>query len=173
MQRRRHVASPDEVRITRQPDGETALIEYADDTIGGTQLRIGPSLRTMSDAEVLAVFNKTVAAVDELRRCYKHVAIEVPIGQPQIEWHEDSQHWCPRGDVLRCLIEDGGGDDGSEPVIEIDGKALSWSDFGRLLTTYAGWGMRIVFVPDDETHQKPTIQVGDPEELRRKRRRER
>jgi hypothetical protein len=51
-------------------------------------------------------------------------------------------------------------------------KTLTWSEFGRLLTTYAGWGMRIVFVPDDETHQKPTIRIGDPEELRGKRREE-
>jgi hypothetical protein len=173
MQRRGYVASPDEIRITRQPDGETALIEYADDTIGGTHLKIGPALRTMTDADVLAVFNKTVAAMDEVRRSYKHVAIELPIGQSQIEWHDDSQQWSPRGHVLRCLIQDGGGDDGSEPLIEIDGKALTWSEFGRLLTTYAGCGMRIVFVPDDETHLKPTIRVGDPEELRRKHREER
>ena len=66
MQRPRHVASPDEIRIIRQPDGETALIEYADETIGGTHLKIGPALRTMADADVLAIFNKTVAAAEEL-----------------------------------------------------------------------------------------------------------
>jgi hypothetical protein len=100
-------------------------------------------------------------------------AARVPSGQSQIEWHEDSQQWRPRGEVLRCVIDGGGGDDGSEPLIEIDGKTLTWAELGRLLTTYAGWGMRIVFVPDDETHQKPTIRVFDPEELRRKRREER
>ena len=26
----------------------------------------------------------------------------------------------------------------------------AWREFGRLLTTHAGWGRRIVFVPDDE-----------------------
>src|SRR5678816_725372 len=77
----------------------------------------------------------------------------------------------PRGGVLRCVIHDGGGDDGREPVIEIDDKELTWSEFGRMLTTYAGWGMRVVFVPDDRTHEKPTIRVGDPDKLKRKRRR--
>src|SRR5438874_571030 len=36
MRHLRHMASLDEVRITREPDGETALIKYADDAIGGT-----------------------------------------------------------------------------------------------------------------------------------------
>jgi hypothetical protein len=171
VRRLRHVASPDEVRITREPDGETAVIEYAEDDIGATHFKIGPALKGMTDAAVLERFNETIAAMDQARRDYKHVAVEVPIGQPQIEWSELANQWCARGDVLRCTIHDGGGDDGREPVIEIDDKQLSWSEFGRMLTTFAGWGMRLVVVPDDQTHEKPTIRVRDPSKVQRTRRR--
>jgi hypothetical protein len=171
VRRLRHVASPDEVRITRAPDGETAVIEYAADNIGATHFKIGPALKGMTDAEVLERFNETIAAMDEHRRGYKHVAIEVPPGQPQIQWSELASQWCARGDVLRCTIHDGGGEDGREPVIEIDEKQLSWSEFGRMLTTFAGWGMRLVIVPDDETHERPTIRVRDPRNAKRGRRR--
>ena len=170
MRHLRHVASLDEVRITREPDGETALIEYADDAIGGTDFKLGPALRTMTDAEVLERFNDMLAAMEELRQDYKHLAIEVPIGQPQIEWSEVADQWCARGDVLRCVIHDGGGDDGREPLIEIDDRRLTWAEFGRMLTTFAGWGMRLVIVPDDETHERPTIRVRDPDKVKRKRR---
>ena len=36
------------------------------------------------------------------------------------------------------------------------------------MTMYAGWGMRIVFVPDDELHEEPQIEVREPEEKRRR-----
>ena len=68
--------------------------------------------------------------------------------------------WTPRGDVLRCIIEDGGPD--GEAVIHVDDHELSLAEFGRLLTTYAGWGMRIVFVPDDRTYEEPEITICDP-----------
>ena len=35
-----------------------------------------------------------------------------------------------------------------------------------MLTTYAGWGMRIVFVLDDEIHEEPQIEVREPERRR-------
>ena len=64
--------------------------------------------------------------------------------------------------MLRCVISDGG--PGNEPIIYIDDHALSWQEFGRLLTTYAGWGMRVIFVPEDETHVTPPIEVREPRE---------
>lgn len=48
--------------------------------------------------------------------------------------------------------------------ITIDDQELSSRQFSRLLTTYAGWGMRIVFVPDDELADPPRIEVREPEE---------
>jgi hypothetical protein len=167
MRHLRRVASPDEVRITREPDGETALVEYADETIGGTHFKLGPKLHSMTDEQVLQRFNEMIEAMEEMRRTYKHIATEVPIGQPQIKWFELGQQWCPRGDVLRCVI--GSGVDSSEPEIEIDGKHLTWIEFGRLLATHSGWGMRLVFVPDDRLFDKPTIRVRDPDKAKRRR----
>lgn len=59
-------------------------------------------------------------------------------------------------------IIDGGPN--TKPVIHIDDQELSWQEFGRLLTTYAGWGMRVIFVPDDETHIQPPIEFREPKE---------
>ena len=62
---------------------------------------------------------------------------------------------------LRSAIYD------NEPIIYVDDRELSWREFGRLMTTYAGWGVRIVFVPDDELHEEPQIEIREPEEKRR------
>jgi hypothetical protein len=159
MRRKRpHVASPDEVRITRK--GETAIIEYADPEIWVTNCAIGPKLAEMTDAEVLTMWNDGIEATERLRREHRHVATEIPIGKPQIEKSDWSRTWVPRGDVLRCVVHDGGPD--GEPIVDIDEHELSWAEFGQLLTTYAGWGMRLVFVPDDELHEKPRIRVREP-----------
>ena len=71
----------------------------------------------------------------------------------------ECDQWVPRGDVLRCLVSD---DDG-EAVIEIDGRDFSLEEFGRMLTTFAGWGMRICFVPEDELAREPEIEVREPD----------
>src|SRR4029453_17160245 len=81
---------------------------------------------------------------------------------PQIRYFERGDQSTPRGDVLRCEIDDGG--PGGEPIIHIDDRELSWREFGRLLTTHAGWGMRIVFVPDDELDEEPRIEIREAEE---------
>jgi hypothetical protein len=160
--KRRHVASMDEVRITRE--GEYAVIEFADSKIPTTHLKVGRQLAPMTDQQVLDLFNDCIRAQEQAAAEYEHVAVEVPPGKSQIEYFEKGCQWTPRGDVLRCVIDDGGPD--GEPVIHIDDHELSWDEFGRLLTTYAGWGMRIVFVPDDEVHEEPQIEVREPEKDR-------
>ena len=67
----------------------------------------------------------------------------------------------PRGDVLRCHITHVVGEDG--PVaIYIDDKEYSLREFGEILSVYSGWGMRVVFVPDDEVHEGPVVEVRKP-----------
>ena len=44
-----------------------------------------------------------------------------------------------------------------ELVIKAGGKILG--EFGKLISTYNGWGMRIEFVSEDETSSRPTIEV--------------
>jgi len=62
--------------------------------------------------------------------------------------------------VLRCLIQDG---ENGQLIVEVDDHEISLEQFGRLLTTYAGWGMRIEFVPSDELHRRPVHEVREPE----------
>ena len=161
--KRPRIARLDQVKISR--DGEEAIIEFLDPAVTTTHLTIGPQVQRMTDEEILRLFNQVIAAQirnrDELD---EYVAVEVPVGSPQVERHPGTvNEWSPRGGVLRCVIEDGGGEDGSLPVIYVDDREFSWDDFGRMLCTYAGWGMRVVFVPDDELDRTPKIVVREPE----------
>ena len=153
--KRPHVAALDQVRISREKDG--AVIEYVEPGFWTTHFRLGPDVNEMTDEEILDCFNEQIEATRRHRAAYEHVAIEIPPGGPQIKYNEQSRQWTPLGGVLRCVVDDGGPD--NEPVIHIDDSELSWAEFGRLLTTYAGWGMRIIFVPDDETHFVPRVEV--------------
>ncbi|MBL7223549.1 MAG: hypothetical protein ISS72_06840 [Candidatus Brocadiae bacterium] len=152
-----HVASLDEVKITR--DGETAVIEYDDRSVATVHLKIGASVQTMTDEEILAVHNDILLAQARQLSEYEYVATEIPEGLPQIRYEERCQQWVPRGSVLRCQVSDGGPD--GEATIYIDDHELSLEEFGGLLTAYAGWGMRVVFVPRDETGRHPPIEVRD------------
>ena len=162
--KRPRIARWDQVRISRE--GEEAIIEFLDSEIATTHMRIGPQVHEMTDEDILLLFNRMITAQlrgrDELD---EYVAIEIPAGQAQVEHQPETvNQWSLRGHVLRCFIEDGGGEDGSLPVIYVDDQEFTWEEFGRMLCTFAGWGMRIVFVPDDELEQTPKIAVQKPDE---------
>lgn len=157
--RRPEIASLEQVHISRQ--GHDAVIEYTDPAIATTHFRIGPSLRGMSDQQVLDAFNAVLQAEAELA-AQPPAAVEIPPGRPQIYYHADACQWAPRGNVLRCVVDDSG--PGGEAVVHIDEQALSLAEFGRLLCTYSGWGMRIVFVPEDALGSAPHIELRDPED---------
>ena len=142
--RRPRTATLGKVRITKER--EAAVIEFLEPGIATTHLTIGAAVARMSDQEILDLFNETILAQERLVASYHHVAVEIPEGRPQIRYYKEADQWVPRGDVLRCLVSD----DGGEAVIEIDGQDFSIAEFGRMLTTFAGWGMRISFVPEDE-----------------------
>jgi hypothetical protein len=156
--KRPYVVTLDEVRISRQ--GEYAIIEYFEPNVYTTYLKIGPEVQHITDQEILDKHNQILRNQEKMRAECEHTAVEIPLGRPQIKYSELCNQWTPRGDVLRCVI----GDDGpsGEAVIYIDDQELSLEEFGRLLTTYAGWGMRVVFVPDDQTHEQPDIEMRDP-----------
>ena len=158
--KRPRIARLDQVRISR--DGEDAVIEFLDGSTATTHLRVGTEVQDMNDEAILLLFNQVIAA--QIRNCDEmgeYVAVEIPVGSPQVErFPGTTTEWVPRGGVLRCVIDDGGGDDGSLPVIYVE---FEWDEFGRMLCTYAGWGMRIVFVPDDELERTPRIVVKEPE----------
>jgi len=147
----------DEVKITRE--GEYAVIENADPTVSVTQLKIGSEIQQMSDQDILDLFNDVIASQEQLRAEHENIVTEIPPGRPQITYFENADQWMPRGDVLRCYIEDN--EDG-EAVIHIDDHELSLRDFGRLLTTHAGWAMRISFVDEESVYEEPEVIVRDP-----------
>ncbi len=159
-QRRPHIASLDQVRIRRTGDG--ADIEYADEDVMGVHLTIGSEVADMTEQEILDLHNNVLRSQHALAESYEHVAVEVPIGSPQIRYFERGDQWTPRGDVLRCVISDGGPD--FETTIWIDDKELSLAEFGKMLLTWNGWGMRITVVPEDEIHEQPVVEVREPED---------
>lgn len=166
--KRPHVASPDQVRITR--DGDDAIIEYADDKIATTHFKMGADkLARMTDAELLDFWNEHIEASEAFRQACKYRATEIPVGKPQVEYFEEAGQWVPRGHVLRCevVFDTGEPADLDEPVVSIDGRDFTAAEFIKMLGTYAGWGMRIVFVPKDELHEKPKITVKEPKKTKR------
>ena len=142
------VSSLQEITITRTKD--SAIIEYKDPAYGTTHLTIGPEVEAMTDQEIMDLYNDTLKAQAELAM-KPWMAAEIPLGSPQIEYSERCNQWSARGHVLRCLVDDTA-DGEREPVIEVDGKELSWYEFGKMIVSFAGWGMRIEFTPEDETH---------------------
>lgn len=106
-----------------------------------------------------------MAAQERLLLGWNKTVIEIPPGKRQIEYHKGSDQWVPRGDVLRCIIDDGGPD--GEVTIHIDKKELSLDEFGRLLRVHAGWGMRIAFVPEEFVTENPKIEVREPKKRNR------
>jgi hypothetical protein len=167
--RRPHVASPDEVKITRE--GDTAIFEYADPSVATTHFAMRPGeLAKMTDAELLDYWNAYIEATDEFLRTQKFTLTEIPPGKPQVEYHELSDQWVPRGHVVRaviltdCAIEP----DLDEPFVAIDDRDFSLREFFRMVGTFGGWGMRIAFVGDENTHERPKIKVREPKEPRAK-----
>jgi hypothetical protein len=148
----------DQVRITR--DGNDVIIEYADPNISGTRVTIGPRLKSMSDREIVDLFNGMMAAQRSLMQDWDKTVTEILPGRPQIEYRKDTDQWVPRGDVLRCIVDDGGAD--GEVTVYIDNEELSLAEFGKLLRCYAGWGMRIAFVPEERLTENPKIVVREP-----------
>ena len=112
LKKKPRIARIDQVRISR--DGEDGIIEFLDPKIATTHLAIGPQIRQMTDEDILLLFNQVIAAQirnrDELG---EYVAIEVPVGSPQIEHNPGTvNQWSPRGGVLRCCIGRGLENDG-------------------------------------------------------------
>lgn len=155
-----YIANLGEVKISRQ--AEYGIIEYVEPNVSTTHLKIGPRVRDMTDQEILDEHNRILRIQQQMRLEYEHIAVEIPPGRPQIKYSELCNQWTPRGDILRCVIGDGG--PGGEAILYIDEYELSLEEFGRLLTTYAGWGIRVVFVPDDRTEEEPDIEVRDPDD---------
>jgi hypothetical protein len=153
----RYIASPNDVTITR--DGDCARIEYKEESIPVTHLEIGPEIAGMSDGKILEAYNECLRYEAKLAAERKHVVFEMPLGAAQIEYFFRCNQWVPKGGALRCLIQD---DERGQLIVKIDEQALPLKQFGKLLATYAGCGMRIEFMPENDTHQRPVLEVRNP-----------
>lgn len=114
--------------------------------------------------QILEVHNRCIAAQDASIASYEYVALEVPPGVRQVRRDSRTGQLVPRGEVLRCHIEHVGGED--HVSIYIDDEEYSLQEFGEILSMHAGWGMRIAFVPEDEVHVEPVIEVRKPKKGR-------
>ena len=159
-----YIATMDQVKIDRQ--GESATIDYVEPGIGGVSLERGEKSDFFSDEDILEIHNACLRGQHSMRLNHEYICYEIPPGKPQIKFSTQCHQWSPRGGIVRAFIDDGGDyyKGYRIPTIEIDGKELSWAEFGSLVGTYAGWGMRLTFVPDDETNHEPTIIVKEPTE---------
>ena len=150
----------DQVRITRE--GNDAIIDHADANLSGARITgIATMTRRRNRRDVQPDPRLSVGAP----AAWDKTVVEEPPGEKQIDYHENSDQWVPRGDVLRCIIDDGGPN--GEVIISIDDQELSLTEFGRLLSVHAGWGMRIAFVPEEFVTENPTVKVRKPERRKR------
>ena len=156
--KRPYIATLDEVIITKQ--GETAIIEYKEPSIYTTQLKLGLEIHNMTDQNILDCHNNCISTQLEFMKNYKHIAIEILPGNPQIEYFAPGGYWIARGDVLRCLIDN---NKKGETTIWIDDQEFEMAEFGKLLSVFTGWGMRVIIVPEDETCQGATVEIKDPD----------
>jgi hypothetical protein len=150
-----YIASPNDVAVTRE--GLGARIDYKERDLPAIDLEFGPEIAGMSNEKILEAYNECLRRDAKLASERQHVAIEMPLGASQIEYFPQCGQWVPRGDVLRCVIEDD--EHGRAIVVKIDELELRLKQFGKLLATYTGWGMRIEFMPEDEVHRRPVLKV--------------
>ncbi len=118
-----------QVRITRE--GGDAIIDHADAKVSGARVVIGPGIASMRDADIVDLYNEILDAQWGLLQQWDKTVVKEPPGEKQIDYHEDSDQWVPRADVLRCIIDDAGPN--GEVTIHIDDQELSLAEFGRLL----------------------------------------
>ncbi len=116
----------------------------------------------LTDEQILEVHNQCIEAQQASRNSHEWVAVEVPLGTPQVKRDRRTGQILPRGDVLRCHITDGGENEEDPVAIYIDDKEYTLREFGEMLRLYAGWGMRVAFVPEDSVHEEPVIDVRKP-----------
>jgi hypothetical protein len=153
----------DQVRITRE--GGDAIIDSADENFSGACVVIGPHIASMSDADIVDLYNEILDSQWALLQQWDKTVVEEPPGERQIDYHEDSSQWVPRGHVLRCIIDDGGPN--GEVTIHVDDQELSLADSVGC-RVHAGWGMRIAFVPEEFVTENPKVEIRRPKRRERR-----
>ena len=61
------------------------MIEYKEEGVPGTHLKIGPKMAEMSDQDIVELYNECLRSEAQLAAEYKRVAVEIPLNSPQIK----------------------------------------------------------------------------------------
>jgi hypothetical protein len=130
--KRPHVATPDEIRITR--DGDFAIISYVDETIETTQYQVGADrLARMTDEDILAVWNAGLAtAFDESVRSRRDMSALL-----------DGER------TLTCTIE-AFPNTPNEPFLRVGGRVYTAVELAHLLGAHVGATLTLTLTGDDE-----------------------
>jgi hypothetical protein len=148
-----------EIGIKRQ--NEPATPAPRDPNLAVSHLQGVPELAETRDKNILPFSSTSIAAQEQFADEHEYIATEIPPGEPQIRYYPKTRQWLSRGEVIRCVLKDVNG----RVVICSDDNELSLDDLGTLLLTYAGWGMRIEFMPDDAIEERPPVEINDFEDL--------
>ncbi len=89
--KRPYIATLDEVIITK--NGDIAIIEYKEPDVSTTHLKIGLEIQKMTEQDIFDCHNNCIYAQLEFMKNYKHIAIEIPPGDPQIKYSESGGYW--------------------------------------------------------------------------------
>lgn len=153
MHYRPRVAALNEVTIQRE--GDTAIITFNDSESGGINLKFDFPVTSMTDLEILERHNEIVRF--QLESAAQWRPTEIAEGRPQIKFDNKFRAWSAEGHVLRCVV--GSDPERDETMIGIDNHELSLDEFGKLIAPFEGWGMRIVFVSEDQLCDPPLPEV--------------
>jgi hypothetical protein len=152
--KKRKVAFPKEVKITR--DGDFAHVDFINPNYASVRTQFKPGeLTSMTDKDILKEHNEIVFSQERLIRNSRPK--EMADGCSQIKYDAKYKQWVPRSDVLRCELTSGERFD--ELIVCIDDEELSWEDFGRMLKMFMGWGMRLMFLPQGQLFDPPSVEI--------------
>lgn len=55
-------------------------------------------------------------------------------------------------------------DENGQAVVDIGGRGFTMEEFGRMLLTHEGWGMRLTFVDEGHVDEDPAIEICEPDD---------
>lgn len=71
-----------------------------------------------------------------------------------LEYHEESRTWGTCGDIIRGQISWDPQHEGQLPLIIVDGREVTWEEFGRTMMMYEGFQFVLKFVdPTDDVFE--------------------
>jgi hypothetical protein len=138
---RRHVLI---FRIRRSPTGIEVELEEADAPAG--------------EGYLFAVPGAHDANVEELVNSVRNRA-EAEVSRRYLELHPNRSKWIVRDDDVagRLIFSEESGPGGPHDVV-IDGRTLTWREFGEALEPYEGWRFRLV-IEDPSVDLRPDAHV--------------